>query len=75
MRFHERHPGLLQIEGDTAIAARLHRALQRNEVRRKLHVIGRRGWKQSQSAASHGIVLIPTARGALAVRVFVQQRQ
>ena len=38
MRFDERHPGLMQIEGGITIAARLRRALQRNEVRRKFHV-------------------------------------
>ena len=42
MRFDERHPGLLQIEGGLAIAARLCRALKRNEARRKFHV-GRGG--------------------------------
>ena len=39
MRFHERHPGLLQIEGGIAVAARrLRHALQRTELRQKLHV-------------------------------------
>ena len=42
MRFDERHPGLLQIEGGIAIAARLRRAPRRSEVRRKFHV-GRGG--------------------------------
>ena len=42
MRFDYRHPILLQIEGDIAIAARLRCALQRTEVRRKFHA-GRGG--------------------------------
>ena len=42
MRFDERHPGLLHIEGGIAIAARLRCALQRNEVQRKFDV-GRGG--------------------------------
>ncbi|CAM9557873.1 unnamed protein product, partial [Laminaria digitata] len=36
MRFYERHAGLLQV-GGIAIASRLRRALQRFEVRRKIH--------------------------------------
>ena len=40
MRFDERHPGLVQVKGGIAIAARLCRAFQRNEVRREFHV----GW-------------------------------
>ena len=36
MRFDERHPGLLQIEGGIAIAARPRRALQEIEVWQKL---------------------------------------
>ena len=42
MRFRERHPGLLQIEGGIAITARLRRALQRNNLRRKFY-LGRGG--------------------------------
>ena len=42
MRFDVRHPGLLQRRRGIAIAARLRRALQRHEVRRKFHV-GRGG--------------------------------
>ena len=42
MRFNERHPALAQIDGGVAIAPRLSRTLQRNEVRRKFHV-GRGG--------------------------------
>ena len=58
MHFDERHPGLPQIEGGIAIAARLRCARQRNEARRKFHV-GRGGTAPRVPSYQHRPCLTP----------------
>ena len=63
MRFDERHSGLPQIEGGIAIAARLRRDLQRNEVRRTFHV----GWEDT-APASRRVITAAVALGGAGLR-------